>query len=128
MGLSPDTFRDELATSRTFLLETEAERASRRRYRGQDHRGRPFDLRPRRRHRQCAALPDECARHKILDLVGDLALLGVDLHGFVVAHRSGHQTNHALARRLLQHAADRTRPPSALCPLRKTAQLTSRAS
>ena len=29
-------------------------------------------------------------------MVGDLALLGFDLHGFVVAHRSGHQTNHAL--------------------------------
>ena len=46
--------------------------------------------------------PDECARHKVLDMVGDLALLGMDLHGFVVAHRSGHHTNAALVRRLLQ--------------------------
>ena len=45
---------------------------------------------------------DECARHKVLDMVGDLSLLGMDLHGFVVAHRSGHHTNAALVRRLLQ--------------------------
>ena len=56
--------------------------------------------------------PDECARHKTLDLVGDLALLGFDLHGFIVAHRSGHQTNHALARRLLRHAVKSTGPRS----------------
>ena len=35
-------------------------------------------------------------------MVGDLALLGMDLHGFVVAHRSGHHTNASLVRRLLQ--------------------------
>src|SRR5271157_2096862 len=45
---------------------------------------------------------DECARHKVLDMVGDLSLLGMDLHGFVVAHRSGHHTNASLVRRLLQ--------------------------
>jgi UDP-3-O-[3-hydroxymyristoyl] N-acetylglucosamine deacetylase/3-hydroxyacyl-[acyl-carrier-protein] dehydratase len=45
---------------------------------------------------------DECARHKLLDLVGDLSLLGMDLYGFVVAHRSGHHTNASLVRRLLQ--------------------------
>src|SRR5262249_60463051 len=49
--------------------------------------------------------PDECARHKILDMVGDLALLGTDLHGFVVAYRSGHQTHAALGRRLLDAGA-----------------------
>ena len=43
-------------------------------------------------------------------MVGDLALLGFDLEGFVVAHRSGHQTNHALARRLLEQTASGTAP------------------
>ena len=56
LGLSADSFRTELASSRTFLLETEARR-SRRRDRGPDHRGRPLALRPRRRRRQRAALP-----------------------------------------------------------------------
>ena len=35
--------------------------------------------------------PDECARHKICDLVGDLALLGRRLRGRIVAHRTGHE-------------------------------------
>ena len=46
--------------------------------------------------------PDECVRHKILDMVGDLALLGRDLSGHVVAHRSGHQLNAELVRKLLK--------------------------
>ena len=53
--------------------------------------------------------PDECARHKVLDLLGDLALVGFDLEGLVVAHRSGHQTNHALARRLFDLARSEIR-------------------
>jgi UDP-3-O-[3-hydroxymyristoyl] N-acetylglucosamine deacetylase/UDP-3-O-[3-hydroxymyristoyl] N-acetylglucosamine deacetylase/3-hydroxyacyl-[acyl-carrier-protein] dehydratase len=43
---------------------------------------------------------DECARHKALDLLGDLAVIGVDLVGKVIANRSGHQLNAELARKL----------------------------
>jgi UDP-3-O-[3-hydroxymyristoyl] N-acetylglucosamine deacetylase len=43
---------------------------------------------------------DEPARHKVLDLIGDLALCGFDLAGHVVAYRSGHALNVELARRL----------------------------
>ncbi len=43
---------------------------------------------------------DECARHKALDLLGDLALAGIDLIGKVVAYRSGHQMNGRLAEQL----------------------------
>ena len=39
---------------------------------------------------------DECVRHKILDLVGDLALAGCDIQGYILAHRSGHRLNAAL--------------------------------
>jgi UDP-3-O-[3-hydroxymyristoyl] N-acetylglucosamine deacetylase/3-hydroxyacyl-[acyl-carrier-protein] dehydratase len=53
--------------------------------------------------------PDECVRHKILDMVGDLALLDRDLSGHVVAHRSGHQLNAELVRKLIE-AVDRERP------------------
>ena len=45
--------------------------------------------------------PDECVRHKILDMLGDLALLGKDLVGHVVAHRSGHSLNAELVRGLI---------------------------
>jgi UDP-3-O-acyl N-acetylglucosamine deacetylase len=42
--------------------------------------------------------PDELARHKILDIIGDLALLGRPLHAHTVAIRSGHAVHLALAR------------------------------
>ncbi len=43
---------------------------------------------------------DECARHKALDLIGDLALSGIDLVGRITACRSGHQLNGLMAERL----------------------------
>ena len=45
---------------------------------------------------------DEPVRHKIVDLIGDLALVGVPIHGRIVAYKSGHSLNHQLARRLLK--------------------------
>jgi UDP-3-O-acyl-N-acetylglucosamine deacetylase len=43
---------------------------------------------------------DECARHKILDCLGDFALLGCDLYGHFDAYRTGHQMNRDLIARL----------------------------
>ena len=44
---------------------------------------------------------DEFVRHKILDAIGDLYLLGHSLIGEFVGYKSGHTENHALRRRLL---------------------------
>lgn len=44
--------------------------------------------------------PEEPARHKLLDLVGDLALLGAIPRGHYRAHRAGHRLHVALAQRL----------------------------
>ena len=46
-------------------------------------------------------LPDECARHKLLDLIGDLSLLGRPLLGRVEATRSGHALAHEATRALI---------------------------
>ena len=46
--------------------------------------------------------PDEFVRHKVLDLIGDLALLGVGIEGRVVVERGGHALHHALARKLME--------------------------
>jgi UDP-3-O-acyl N-acetylglucosamine deacetylase len=99
--ITPETFLRELAPARTFLLREEAEWlrnqgiASRVTYRDLIVFGRtgPID--------NCLRFPDECVRHKTLDLVGDLALAGCDLHGCFVAHRSGHRLNAELVRTLL---------------------------
>lgn len=44
--------------------------------------------------------PEECARHKALDVVGDLALLGRPIVGRILARRCGHRHNVALARQI----------------------------
>ncbi|HEX5723864.1 MAG TPA: bifunctional UDP-3-O-[3-hydroxymyristoyl] N-acetylglucosamine deacetylase/3-hydroxyacyl-ACP dehydratase [Longimicrobiaceae bacterium] len=47
---------------------------------------------------------DEFVRHKTLDIIGDLALVGARLHAHVVAEKPGHQGNVALARELVARA------------------------
>jgi UDP-3-O-[3-hydroxymyristoyl] N-acetylglucosamine deacetylase len=46
--------------------------------------------------------PDEFVRHKVLDLIGDLALAGKQILGSVVADRAGHAMHTALVSRLLR--------------------------
>lgn len=46
--------------------------------------------------------PDEFCRHKAMDMIGDLALLGRPLIGHVVAHRAGHALHTALVLKLLR--------------------------
>lgn len=101
LPLNPLTFRSQIAPCRTFALRAEAEawlshgvgtRATARDLLVFDEHG-PIDN-PLR-------FPDECVRHKLLDMVGDLALAGCDLVGRFIAHRSGHHLNAELVRTLL---------------------------
>lgn len=48
--------------------------------------------------------PDEFVRHKMMDMVGDLFLLGRRLRGHVIAVKPGHPTNVELARRIVAQA------------------------
>jgi UDP-3-O-[3-hydroxymyristoyl] N-acetylglucosamine deacetylase len=45
--------------------------------------------------------PDEFVRHKVLDAVGDLALLGMPVIGHLTAVKSGHHLNHLLVQKVL---------------------------
>ena len=45
---------------------------------------------------------DEFVRHKILDVIGDLALVGYPIIGHLVAHRGGHALHTAFASKLLE--------------------------
>lgn len=45
--------------------------------------------------------PEECIRHKILDLIGDMYLLGRPIHAHFIASKAGHGLDVALARRIL---------------------------
>jgi len=48
---------------------------------------------------------DECARHKALDLIGDLALIGRPLLGHVIAERAGHAMHVALVARIMSDSS-----------------------
>jgi UDP-3-O-acyl N-acetylglucosamine deacetylase len=96
--LAPRYFHLSLASSRTFMLQREAA-ALQAQGLGQrttfddllifDHEG-PIG--------NALRFPDECVRHKILDMLGDFALAGCDLAGRFVAYRSGHRLNAELVR------------------------------
>ena len=49
--------------------------------------------------------PDEFGRHKALDLIGDLALVGLPLQARIVAHRAGHSLHTQLVTRLLEDSS-----------------------
>ncbi len=55
--------------------------------------------------------PKELVRHKILDLLGDVFLLGMPIQAHIIASKSGHPTNISLVRRLREHLS-RQRPAS----------------
>jgi UDP-3-O-acyl N-acetylglucosamine deacetylase len=96
--ISPETFAGSISRCRTFLLEEEALQF---RSQGLGSRTDFADLLVfGNRGPICNALrfADEPARHKILDLIGDLSLLQQDIHGHVVAYRSGHPLNVELVR------------------------------
>ncbi len=104
VALNPETFRRDIAPSRTFLLEAEAHSL---RQAGVGRRTTEADLLIFGNEGvigNTLRFANEPSRHKILDMVGDLALLGRDLIGHIVAHRSGHHLNAELARRLLKAA------------------------
>jgi UDP-3-O-[3-hydroxymyristoyl] N-acetylglucosamine deacetylase len=53
--------------------------------------------------------PDEFVRHKILDIIGDLYLLGIQIRGRIVANMTSHGYNQALVQRLYQAVQSSTR-------------------
>ena len=118
LEITPEVFASELASSRTFLLEAEADAL---RKAGIGSRTTESDLLifgPHGVIGNALRYPDECVRHKILDMVGDLALLGQDIHGHVVAHLSGHALNAALVRALIATASNAVDDePAATVPL-----------
>lgn len=54
--------------------------------------------------------PDEMVRHKILDVIGDLSLVGFDFLAHIIAIRSGHASNVALARKIYNSITTENKP------------------
>ncbi len=107
--LTPDSFETNMAPARSFLLEPEA---------------RQFQARGLGTHigpqeilvidlegpiKNTYRFPNECVRHKIVDLIGDLMLVGRPVIGRIVAYRSGHALNQQLVRKLYEAAQQQDR-------------------
>ena len=107
--VTPEDFEKNLAPARTFLLEAEAKQFQ--------ARGMGTHLGPRDilvissdgPIKNTFRFPNECVRHKIADLIGDLALIGRAVSGRVVAYKSGHSLNQQLVRKLYEAAAQAER-------------------
>ena len=108
-SLSTEGFVSEIAPARTFVTETEAAQL------------RAAGLGTHLTYADILVIgndgpienafrfSDECVRHKVLDLIGDLMLAGGFVCGRVYARKSGHSLNHELVRKILdqQSAAAR---------------------
>ncbi len=106
LSLSEQCFRRELAQARTFALRPEIEAL---REAGLARGGSLANAvvvdGARVLNKTGLRAPDEFVRHKMLDVVGDLALAGAAINGRFTGHRSGHALNNRLLRALF---ADRS--------------------
>jgi UDP-3-O-[3-hydroxymyristoyl] N-acetylglucosamine deacetylase/3-hydroxyacyl-[acyl-carrier-protein] dehydratase len=103
-------YAHEIAPARTFVLEAEAVLL---REHGMGNHLTPDDVLVIGANGPLGAnamrFDDEPVRHKIVDLIGDLYLLGAPIQGRIIAYKSGHALNHALVRKLVKqlHAQKR---------------------
>jgi UDP-3-O-acyl N-acetylglucosamine deacetylase len=98
--LVPGSFLRQLSRCRTFVLQQEADELRRQ---GLGTHLTAADLivfGPRGPIDNDLRFANEPARHKVLDMVGDLSLLGADLCGHLIAYRSGHPLNVGLCQAL----------------------------
>jgi len=104
---SPEAFVTSLAYARTFILEAEIEALKSQGYGSRVTASDLLIFGPSGVIGNQLRAPDECVRHKILDCIGDFALLGCDIHGHFRAYRSGHNVNHAITQLVSQAHAGR---------------------
>lgn len=101
--IRPDIFCSEIAPARTFALKNDVPMLQ---AMGLAQGGTPLNVLivddGRLYGDQELRFPDEFVRHKILDLLGDLSLLGMSIKGHITAHRSGHMANVSFARMLAE--------------------------
>jgi UDP-3-O-acyl N-acetylglucosamine deacetylase len=101
--LTPETFAREIAPARTFAFEQDIAEI---RAHGLAQGGTLDNalLISTDGYSSPLRFPDEVVRHKALDLLGDLALMGARAAAEIVAVRCGHRWHHALAREILHHS------------------------
>lgn len=107
--LDSGAFEEEIAPARTFCLKAEAEALLRAGYGSGADLSNTVVMSDNGPVGTVLRFPNEPVRHKVLDLVGDLYLLGVPVEGKIEARKSGH----ALNRRLVSLIYERYLKPAA---------------
>jgi UDP-3-O-[3-hydroxymyristoyl] N-acetylglucosamine deacetylase len=103
LDLTPDAFESEIAPARTFgFFDELPQMKDMGLIRGGSLENALVFTRDSVMNTEGPRFPDECCRHKILDLIGDLALIGYPLHAHVVAERAGHAMHTALVLKLVR--------------------------
>jgi len=102
--VSPESFRRELAPSRTFgfLQDVEKLKAAGLARGGSLDNAIVIDEQ-RILNPEGLRFPDEFVRHKILDAIGDLSLVGYPILGHVRAYKAGHEINRQLVQKILDN-------------------------
>jgi UDP-3-O-[3-hydroxymyristoyl] N-acetylglucosamine deacetylase/3-hydroxyacyl-[acyl-carrier-protein] dehydratase len=100
-SISPETFEREIAPARTFVMVEDVERLRQMGLiKGGSLQNALVFTPDGVMNEESLRFPDECVRHKILDLIGDLSLLGAPIKGHVHAIKSGHAANVRFVRKL----------------------------
>ncbi|MGZ8428816.1 MAG: UDP-3-O-acyl-N-acetylglucosamine deacetylase [Candidatus Deferrimicrobiaceae bacterium] len=99
--LTPGNFLKEIAPARTFVLREQIEELRAAGFAKGGSLDNAIVVEGDKVHNtEGLRFPDEFARHKLLDFLGDIALLGRPVRGSFLAVRPGHTVNHAVAKYL----------------------------
>ena len=114
--IDASSFAKELAPARTFCLESEVnEIKAHGLAKGANYKN-TLVMADQGPVLNTLRYPDECVRHKVLDIVGDLFLLGYTVKGAVYATKSGHALNRALVKKIDAQRLKNASAPSAGVP------------
>lgn len=113
MDITPEVFRSEIAPARTFCFYKDVKILQEKNL----IRGGTLDNAivigdDGLMNREPLRFPDEFVRHKILDLLGDLSLLGHRLQGHFISAKSGHASNVQFVKKIEEACSRRTREQS----------------
>ncbi|HEU4929954.1 MAG TPA: bifunctional UDP-3-O-[3-hydroxymyristoyl] N-acetylglucosamine deacetylase/3-hydroxyacyl-ACP dehydratase [Candidatus Krumholzibacteria bacterium] len=112
--VSPEVFEKEIAPARTFVMLDDVDKLRKQGLIKGGNLGNAIVFTPDGvMNEESLRFPDECVRHKILDLIGDLSLLGAPIRGHVHAVRSGHAANVRFVRKLWEMHQNKKRGAAA---------------
>ena len=112
-AIDPGVFRDELGPARSFCLEEEIEELrSRNLGKGATYLN-TLVIGKNGVIENSLRFEDEPCRHKILDVIGDLCLTGVDVNAHIIGVKSGHALNVRLAEKIRRIVLERVVAPRA---------------